>query len=218
MKIQQTADGSPTLYLPEIDEHYHSVHGAVQESQHVYLDAGFNQSAARPVRVLEMGFGTGLNVLLTALEAERRSVPVIYTALEKYPLPPETTNQLDYTVGDRSLFQAIHRAKWGEPTTLMPCFSLKKIETDFNAFDYSEPYDVVYYDAFAPDKQPEVWSQALFDALFAAMNAGGVLTTYCAKGVVRRMMLQSGFQVERIAGPAGKREMLRARKCPNEDR
>ncbi|GHT87828.1 hypothetical protein FACS189474_1670 [Bacteroidia bacterium] len=207
-----TADGSHTLFLPEMGEHYHSVNGAVQESKHVYIDAGLNQCTKNTIHVLEMGFGTGLNALLTALEAEKRKIQVVYTALEKYPLPAEITEALNYSEINTRLFRQIHTVEWEKLTPVTPFFSLQKINTDFKAYTYPGGQDVVYYDAFAPDKQADVWSQAIFDALYAAMNPDGILTTYCAKGIIRRMMQQSGFTVERIPGPPGKREMLRARK------
>ncbi|MDR2683241.1 MAG: tRNA (5-methylaminomethyl-2-thiouridine)(34)-methyltransferase MnmD [Dysgonamonadaceae bacterium] len=216
MEIQLvvTADGSHTLYVPEIGEHYHSVNGAVQESKHVYIEAGFNQCHKNRIHVLEMGFGAGLNAFLTALEAGKRGVEVFYTGLEKYPLPDETLGQLNYSGGNDGLFRNIHAAEWGKAIALTPFFTLEKVPVDFRDFPFPSPspYDVVYYDAFAPDKQAEVWSQELFDALFNALAPAGILTTYCAKGRIRRMMQQAGFTVERIPGPPGKREMLRARK------
>jgi tRNA U34 5-methylaminomethyl-2-thiouridine-forming methyltransferase MnmC len=207
-----TADGSHTLFLPELDEHYHSVTGAVQESKHVYMEAGLNQCIKNPVHLLEMGFGTGLNALLSALEAAERGIQVIYTALEKYPLPSGITGQLNYAGLDKDLFAQIHAIEWGIPVQLTPFFCLQKIHTGFDDYTYPGFYDVVYYDAFAPDKQPEVWSPDLFDRLYVSMHPGGILTTYCAKGTIRRMMLQAGFTVERLPGPPGKREMLRATK------
>jgi len=215
--FETTADGSLTLYVPNLDEHYHSMNGAVQESQHVYLDAGLlhyiqNNGNIPPtgIQMLEFGFGTGLNAFLTALEAEKQKVKIHYTALEKYPLSPEITTQLNYSTANQSLFQNIHQSGWGSPISITPYFTLQKLAIDFALFDYPSCYDVVYYDAFAPDKQPEAWSQELFDKLFSSMNPKGVLTTYCAKGSIRRMMQQAGFFVERIPGAAGKREMLRA--------
>ncbi|MDR0864206.1 MAG: tRNA (5-methylaminomethyl-2-thiouridine)(34)-methyltransferase MnmD [Candidatus Symbiothrix sp.] len=208
-QLQITADGSHTLFLPEMDEHYHSVNGAIQESQHVYIEAGFNQCQKEVIRMLEMGFGTGLNALLTALEAEKRKVKVVYTSLEKYPLPAEITEKLNYSNLNNNLFHQIHAAEWEKPVSITSSFALHKINTGFTDYDYSSGrYDVVYYDAFAPDKQPDVWSQELLDAIHASMNPGGILTTYCAKGNIRRMMQQAGFTVERIPGPPGKREML----------
>jgi tRNA U34 5-methylaminomethyl-2-thiouridine-forming methyltransferase MnmC len=210
LTIETTADGSPTLFVPELNEHYHSTNGAIQESRHVYIEAGFNHCPKQEVHVLEFGFGTGLNAFLTALEAEKRQINVHYTSLEKFPLSPEITAKLNYLESDKTLFRAIHQAEWEIPAQINPFFELRKIQTDFRDFTFPEVYDVVYYDAFAPDKQPEVWSQELFDKVFSSMKSGGILTTYCAKGSVRRMLQQAGFTVERIPGPPGKREMLRA--------
>lgn len=207
IEIQLTADGSPTLFLPGMDEHYHSVNGAVRESQHVYIEAGFKQCRKSEIHVLEMGFGTGLNVLLTALEAENQKIKVFYTGLEKFPLPAKITDRLNYS--ETALFRAIHLAEWEKSVQVNPYLYLKKIRTDFRDFNFPDKYDVVYYDAFAPDKQPGVWSSELFDRIFSSMNRGGIITTYCAKGSIRRMMQQAGFAVERIPGPPGKREMLR---------
>jgi tRNA U34 5-methylaminomethyl-2-thiouridine-forming methyltransferase MnmC len=165
-----------------------------------------------------MGFGTGLNALLTALESEHRKVKVFYTGLEKFPLSKEIIDRLNYsenpaiTGSTRNfLFQAIHQIEWGKSQSVSPYFYLEKIQVDFRNFNFPDKYDVVYYDAFAPDKQPEVWSQELFDKIFSAMNPDGILTTYCAKGNIRRMIRQAGFSVERIPGPPGKREILRGR-------
>ena len=219
--LETTADGSSTLYVPELDEHYHSMNGAVQESQHVYIAAGLNHYIHssnhynKEIQVLEFGFGTGLSAFLTTLEAEKQKMKIHYTALEKYPLSQEITNRLNYSTENQALFQYIHQIAWEKPVSITPYFILQKLEIDFVDFDFPNRYDVVYYDAFAPDKQPEVWSQELFDKLFFSMNQGGVLTTYCAKGNIRRMMQQAGFTVERISGAAGKREMLRANVLSN---
>lgn len=209
LEIQMTADGSPTLFLPETDEHYHSVNGAVRESKHVYIEAGFKQCRKAEIHVLEMGFGTGLNVLLTALEAENQKIKVLYTGLEKFPLPPEITDRLNYS--ETSLFRTIHQAEWEKFKPVNSYLYLKKIQTDFKDFNFPDKNDIVYYDAFAPDKQPDVWSSELFGKIFSSMNPGGIITTYCAKGSIRRMMQQAGFTVERIPGPPGKREMLRGK-------
>ena len=222
--LETTADGSFTLYVPDLDEHYHSMNGAVQESQHVYITAGLshyihttypvnkndNEEPRAEIQALEFGFGTGLNAYLTALEAEKQRIKIRYVALEKFPLSQEITNQLNYLPANQSLFQQIHQSGWGNPVSITPYFILQKLAIDFVEFDFPNRFDVVYYDAFAPDKQPEVWSLELFEKLFSAMNPGGVLTTYCAKGSIRRMMQQAGFTVERIPGASGKREMLRA--------
>jgi len=212
MQIHPTTDGSHTLFVPEINEHYHSTNGAIQEARHVYINAGLNQCNEPIIRVLEMGFGTGLNALLTALEAEKRRIQVIYTGLEKYPLLAEIINQLNYRDLSPEIFQKIHAVEWGKSLAITPFFSLQKIALDFADYDYPGPYDVVFYDAFAPDKQAEVWSQSFFSSIYNALNDNGILTTYCAKGEIRRRMQSIGFTVERIPGPLGKREMLRGRK------
>jgi len=225
--IERTNDGSVTLYVPYLDEHYHSTNGAVQESQHVYLEAGLkyyintfyknNTLYDNEIHVLEFGFGTGLNAFLTALEAEKQKIKIRYIALEKFPLSEEIIENLNYFADNEFLFKQIHLSEWGNSVQVSPYFTLHKVNIDFNLFNFPNCYDVVYFDAFAPDKQPEVWTQDLFDKIFSSMNYGGVLTTYCAKGIVRRMMQQAGFSVERIPGAAGKREMLRACMLRNSD-
>ncbi len=212
--IETTDDGSATLYVPELDEHYHSVKGARTESQHIFIDMGLKASAAHAPRVLEVGFGTGLNALLTLEEAGRSGRPVHYTGIELYPLAWEEVEALHYS--DHPLFRELHSAPWETDAHLAPCFTLRKTQLDMAHPHTSLPaagYDVVYFDAFAPEKQPEMWDESAFRRLFAAMSSGGVLTTYCAKGAVRRMLQSIGFRVERLPGPpGGKREILRARK------
>ena len=211
--IETTSDASHTLYLPELDEHYHSVNGAIQESKHVYIESAFNQCKKTEIHVLEMGFGTGLNALLTYSEAQKREVKVIYTTLEKYPLPKEIISQLNYSDDNNLIFEQIHSAKWEERIALTPFFSIQKINIDFNKYDFPGMYDVIYYDAFAPDKQSEVWNQDLFCRIYSATNDKGILSTYCAKGEIRRRMQNAGFIVNRLPGPPGKREILQAVKC-----
>ena len=223
--VERTNDGSATLYVPDLDEHYHSTNGAVQESQHVYLEAGLihyiniyykhNEICDKKINVLEFGFGTGLNTFLTALEAEKQKIKILYVALEKFPLSQEITEKLNYSADNEFLFQQIHQSEWENPVQLSPYFTLHKVNIDFKLFNFPNRYDVVYFDAFAPDKQPEVWTQELFGKIYSAMNQEGVMTTYCAKGSVRRMVQQAGFFVERIPGAAGKREMLRAKNNNN---
>lgn len=212
IRIEPTADGSATLYVPALDEHYHSVKGALSESRHVFVDMGLRASPAAAPRVLEVGFGTGLNALLTWLEADRSGRPVRYAALELYPLSPAQALALGYEPSDR--LRALHEAPWEEAVSLSPCFALQKLRADFTTFAFApSSFDVVYFDAFAPDKQPALWTAEGFAALYAALSPGGVLATYCAKGSVRRLLQQAGFLTERLPGPpGGKREILRARK------
>ena len=213
-ELQQTADGSHTLFIPEMDEHYHSVNGAVQESRHVFIEAGLHHQAKKDITVFEIGFGTGLIAFLTLLDAEENNRSVNYYSIELYPLGAELVRALNY--GDvicpekKEWFEALHVATWNEAVRITDRFTLHKIQGDINHCELPEGIDLVYFDAFAPDKQPEMWSQEIFDKLYAHMAEGGILTTYCAKGVVRRMMQKAGYSVERIPGPPGKREMLRA--------
>jgi len=221
MELQLTADGSHTLYISEMEEHYHSVNGAIQESLHVYIEAGLNQCKKETVNVLEFGFGTGLNAFLTIIEAEKRHLKINYTTIEKYPLPASITNQLNYTKGFPEKFQPyfdkIHACEWGSFIRISDNFQIKKVQAGFSDFQFEDNYDVIFYDAFAPDKQQEAWSQEIFNKIFQHTNPEGILTTYCAKGNIRRMMQTAGFLVERIPGPSGKREMLRATKQWNAD-
>lgn len=213
--FQLTEDGSHTLYLPDMDEHYHSVHGAVQESRHVYLSAGFEALDASRISVFEVGFGTGLNAFLTALEAEKNGCSVLYSTVELYPLSLGQAERLNYgkLLGNESLFSHIHSVDWNEFQIVSSHFQLRKIKADFSQLKMSaEEYDLIYFDAFAPNKQSDLWKQEIFDSLFRSLKKDGVLVTYCAKGVVRRMLQTAGFVVERLPGPPGKHEMLRARK------
>lgn len=236
--IEQTEDGSATLFVPELNEHYHSVKGAHTESQHIFIDMGLKASAAPHPRILEIGFGTGLNALLTLEAAEAAQRPVHYTGIEPYPLAWEEVEALGYS--DNPLFRKLHDAPWGVDAEISPCFTLRKIRGkaedellvigdellvisdrllvigDELALITTNSYlgfSNVYFDAFAPEKQPEMWSESMFRLLYAVMDAGGILTTYCAKGAVRRMLQDVGFRVERLPGPpGGKREILRATK------
>lgn len=214
-----TGDGSDTLYVPELDEHYHSVHGAIGESKHIFIRAGFHPfRESDTVILLEVGFGTGLNILLTALAAEECQCFTRYYALEKVPLPADTIRRINYPaiLGPRAayLFDSIHGSPWNLPVRISPMLELVKIREDFVTASLSGiPFcNLVYYDAFSPEKQPEMWDLALFRKLFDRMEEGGIFVTYCAKGSVRRSLQWAGFSVERLPGPPGKREILRGRK------
>lgn len=222
-ELQQTADGSSTLFLPEMNEHYHSVNGAIQESRHIFINAGLRQIEKRDLRIMEIGFGTGLNAFLTLLEAEAvEGRRVDYHSVELYPLDMELIRSLNYAemvAPEKSdLFMAMHKAAWNEPVELTPRFTLHKIEGDSNTCALPSAVDLIYFDAFAPDKQPEMWNPEIFSKLYAHTAQGGLIVTYCAKGEVRRRMQAAGFSMERLPGPPGKRHMLlgRARRLPIE--
>lgn len=216
--LTATQDGSTTAFSTIFEEHYHSIFGAIQESEHVFIEAGLLPllRVSSGLRVLEIGLGTGLNALLTSLEAEKMHVPVFYCGLEKYPFPVELVGELNYPeqVPEREIasavLKAIHESPWKEEHRLSPFFRFKKELLDFNDFSAQEVYDLVYYDAFAPNAQPELWTADLFLAMFNALKPGGVLVTYCAKGVVKRTLKAVGFLVESLPGPPRKREMTRA--------
>lgn len=218
--ISETADGSKTLYMPSIDEHYHSVKGALTESMHIFIDCGLRHSAAQSPHILEIGFGTGLNTYLTLLEAEKEKRNISYTAIERYPLEHTTADKLGYCLlpemDNKKLFDALHLSAWEEQVKMTEHFTLLKRQSDFTDTDSwkdIKKYDIVYFDAFSPEKQPEMWSAQIFSQLYQNMNHNGILTTYCAKGCIRRMMQDAGFAVERLPGPpGGKREILRATK------
>lgn len=217
IQIEQTADGSQTLFVPELNEHYHSVKGALTESEHIFIQMGLKHSSVEAPHVLEIGFGTGLNAFLTLLTADTDQRNIHYTTLERYPVTPALIEQLTYPElicpERKDDFQALHQAAWNTDVQLTPYFTLHKVETDFTSYTFPATYDVIYFDAFAPEKQPEMWTQSLFDTLYQQLNPQGILTTYCAKGAVRRMLQAAGFMVERLPGPpGGKREILRATK------
>ena len=215
--IEITEDGSHTLYLPELDEHYHSTHGAIRESLHVYLEAGLHHCHKEEINLLEIGFGTGLNAFLTLLDTEKSGKIVRYTSLEQYPVSIADAEQFNYSKlldpSKEEIFMQLHSSLWGEWVEMTPAFHLRKLQMDasnLDDFQPETPFDVIYYDAFAPEKQPTMWREEIFNRLYTLSNQGAVLTTYCAKGAVRRMLQSAGYQVTRLPGPPGKREILKA--------
>jgi Uncharacterized conserved protein len=215
--LKKTADGSDTLFSPEMEESYHSVNGAAQESRHVFIQAGLKEVSKQQIRIFEVGFGTGLNALLTWGEAHRNHLNIVYDSIEAFPVSDVLLRELNYGQFVPELptdaFLELHKTAWNHPAVLeKDCFLLNKWQRDFTSWRFTGKYDLIFFDAFAPDKQPEMWEEDLFQKLFETLNKDGILVTYCAKGEVRRRLQRSGFQVERIPGPPGKREMLRARK------
>jgi tRNA U34 5-methylaminomethyl-2-thiouridine-forming methyltransferase MnmC len=213
-QIVNTEDGSHTIFVPELNEHYHSVHGAVQESTHIFINSGFEFCKANPMFILEIGFGTGLNALLTAMRSESGTRKVHYTSIEKYPIGHKIVDSLNHYKyagdGGVEIFHMIHSAPWTHSVKISKNFYLKKIEDDFTKIHLEGKYDLIYFDAFGPDKQPEMWTKELFSGIASVTNKDGILVTYSAKGEVKRSLKACGFEVTLLAGPPGKRQMIRA--------
>lgn len=217
LEVVRTADGSSSVRHTALGESYHSGHGALSESLHVFIHAGLLHVARQgmKVRVYEAGLGTGLNAVLTARAALRLEVCVQYAASELYPLPSSLVSQLNFGFDSQESewLMSIHESPWEQWQHIAPHFELFKMHSDFSRVKLdTESFDVVYFDAFSPRVQPGLWTPQVFANLYKALKPGGVLVTYCAKGQVRRDMLGCGFGVERLPGPPGKREMLRMTK------
>lgn len=216
--IITTSDGSKTIQIEGWNEQYHSIHGALQEAKHVYINAGLKtflerQSKQNALTILEIGFGTGLNALLTALESLNISQEICYHGIEAYPVEAEELQALGYHTligSDPSIFQNIHNCSWHETHKILPHFSIVKRQAFFSDIAEVNAFDVIYFDAFGPRVQPNLWIESIFKKMYEALRPNGLLVTYCAKGSVRRCMQAVGFEVERLPGPPGKREMLRA--------
>jgi len=217
-KIIDTGDGSKTLFIPDMDEQYHSVNGALTESEYVFMDKGFNHHKSELPKIFEVGFGTGLNALLTAVWAEKLKRKTTFVSIEKYPLDTETIKALDYgrhiSKEAQLLYQKIHEATWEQESKISEYFQLTKIKADLITCDpnFNEYFDIIYFDAFGPDKQPTMWNAEIFKKIYDITAENGVFVTYSAKGSVRRQLQDCGFVMERLPGPPGKRQMLRGTK------
>jgi len=212
--LRLTDDGSHTLYVDKLDEAYHSTHGALQESMHVFIEQGLHTLSKPKLNILEIGFGTGLNALLTLHFAGKAKREVHYHAVEKYPLSRSEYSGLNFEqllegVPKGSL-NLMHDAEWGKSVQVSDGFSLFKEQADFRAMNLPGDFDLVYFDAFSPDKQPELWSTEVFATIGKSTRQGGVLVSYSSKGVVRRTLSSCGFKIEKVPGPPGKIEMIRA--------
>lgn len=236
-KIITTADGSKTIQIEEWNEQYHSLHGAIQEANHVYIKHGLlfcfdkkksskenidtaetSINSSSDFSILEIGFGTGLNAFLTLLQAEEHQRKIRYVGVEAFPISSYEMDALNYTeqlqVSEKNMiFKEMHQVDWENDTRLTPYFTLHKQQKLFKDISHKEQFDLIYFDAFGARVQPELWTESIFKIMFDALIEDGVLVTYAAKGSVRRAMLAVGFDVEKLPGPPGKREMLRARKC-----
>lgn len=228
-RIIESSDGSSTLKLEEFDESYHSINGAIEESTHIYINNGLDylsiNSNKKDISILEIGFGTGLNALLTLKYAITHDSPaIIYETTEKYPLTNEEYNQLNhiniaskstpdaYKAAFGELAREIYTVPWEQYINIGEKFKLIKRECDVTCFSPLGRYDIVFFDAFSPTTQPEMWSKEIFQKLYNSMNSSGILVTYCARGIVKEALRQCGFKVSRLKGAPGKRHMVRATK------
>ncbi len=230
-KIITTSDGSKTIQIEDWNEQYHSIHGAIQEANHVFLKHGLlflcaklvstsnalhSASKHEPLSILEIGFGTGLNAFLTLIEAEKQNQSINYLGIEGYPVPLEEIEQLNYveliSKNHEGIFEKMHSVSWGEQHYMTSNFQLEKQKIFFQDIKAEDAFNLIYFDAFGARVQPDLWTEAIFEIMFKALKTNGVLVTYSAKGSVRRAMQAVGFTVERLPGPPGKREMLRAQK------
>lgn len=216
--IISTEDGSATIYVESLNQSYHSTHGAISESQHIFIKDGLKYyEPQQQVNILEIGFGTGLNALLSLDYARRNSVNVNYFTVEKYPLEKEEYLALNYPDFlpkiNHQDFIDLHETSWDEEVQLDKNFTLYKSMVDIKMMQLqADYYEVVFFDAFSPDQQPELWSRDIFQLIYKSMKRGGVLTTYSVKGDVKRALKSAGFSIEKLAGPKGKREILRAKR------
>ncbi|GJM29961.1 MAG: hypothetical protein DHS20C17_25960 [Cyclobacteriaceae bacterium] len=218
-QIRQTKDGSHTLWLPELEESYHSIHGAVTESKWVFIENGLDYfcqiTGNKEVNILEVGFGTGLNALMTCNYSQVKKQRIKYSTLEPFPLATELTKQLNYTdcldhPQVEFWFQELHMINWGQIEWLNPYFSILKTHERIQEHTAPGQYDICYFDAFAPGKQPEIWDIGVLETVKRGLRRPGMLVTYCAQGQFKRNLMQLGFMVEALPGPPGKKEMTRA--------
>lgn len=217
--IQTTSDGSQTVAVPELQVTYHSIHGAIQESRHVFIEAGLKLllKQHKIIYIFEMGFGTGLNALLSLQQALQNNQKIFYYAVELFPLQSfeyQTLNYAEQLKNDslQSYFLQMHECEWEKDIIIHPPFTLHKTNQSLLNFSTTQLFTLIYFDAFAPQAQPELWTKQVFEQMFQLLQKKGVLVTYCSKGDVRRAMLAAGFAVEKLKGPPGKREMIRATK------
>lgn len=218
LQILTTKDGSQTLLNSDLNSTYHSRHGALTESEHIFIHKGLEkvlEKGVTKVTLLEMGFGTGLNALLTALQAERQHISIDYHTLELYPVPQSVWMQYQLPpklAQSRHLFEKLHQATWNTHAAISPQFTITKHHVSLLDFKPSTHFNLVYYDAFEPETQPQLWTQDVFERIFSWLQPAAVLATYCCKGYVRRNMLGAGFEVSKESGPPGKREIIVATK------
>jgi len=217
-EIIETKDGSHSLYVPELDETYHSRNGAITESLHVFIQNGLwylTDQGFTEISIFELGFGTGLNAFLTVIEAVQLNIRVQYTSIDPYPLPEKIVNALNYhqirnISKSKEIFDQIHRISWNKDFPINKNFNLLKIKSTIQDFSINKNFNLVYYDAFAPNKQPDVWAIENLEKVYGMLNQNGIFVTYSAQGKLKKDLIAVGFTVDAVPGPPGKREIVRA--------
>ena len=215
LQLKKTRDGSYTLYRPDLDEHYHSIYGAVQESQYIYINNGLQLISKPVIRIFDLGFGTGLNAILSLIDSDKSGKALIYDSIEKYPLNTGYIRKLNYTdflpENYHDIFYKIHDYQWNV-SEIAGSMKLTKISGDIRDYVFTGKYDLIYFDAFSPEKEPDLWSADIFRKIFHALDQGGLLVTYSVKGKIRRILADIGFTIQKIQGPPGKKQILKASK------
>jgi len=216
-EIVKTADGSSTISVPELNEHYHSVNGAIAEANHVYINTGYKVVEKNDISILEIGFGTGLNSLLTLMQSDSDKKIIFYQGVEAYPVSLEEVSALNYleelyATDFEAKYKLMHTSEWEKEIAVTDSFTLLKQKKSFTEIDDVDKFDLIYFDAFGPDVQPELWTEEIFGKMYKSLKDGGVLVTYSSKGIVKRALRNVGFTVKRLDGPKGKRHILRATK------
>jgi tRNA U34 5-methylaminomethyl-2-thiouridine-forming methyltransferase MnmC len=219
MSLFITEDGSHSIFSEQFGVAYHSTHGAIQETQHIFIESALHyfiqQKSVDEIKILDIGFGTGLNVFMTFLEGINKGLDINLTTIEAYPLSILIAEQLNYSEllnvpQFAPVFKQLHTLSWAEKHAISDAFFFQKLFLDFKKIDFQDMFDIIYYDAFSPESQPELWEPVMLQRMYDALKNGGLLTTYCAKGSFKRALKSVGFQIENIAGPRGKREITRA--------
>lgn len=216
-EIITTNDGSTTIHLPELNESYHSKHGAIQEAYHVFIKNGLSLFEGKSVSILEIGFGTALNSFITYLEAKKSNQTIDYVGVEAYPVAVEEALQMNYVKElnanqEAAIFKDMHEANWEEKVAISDDFSLTKRQQLFQEINDEDAYNLIYFDAFGFRVQPELWSLEVFQKMYNALKINGVIVTYACRSSIKNAMIECGFKVEKLPGAPGKREMLRAKK------
>lgn len=213
-----TEDGSHTLFIPELEETYHSTHGAIQESNYVFIERGLNffvkERGLSNLRIFEVGFGTGLNALVTALHAEKNRIFIKYSCIEPFPLKSKEVDKLNYSQCMKNetaaqIFTKIHETDWGKVAEISPYFQIEKTRKYLQDYNFTKQFDICFFDAFSPSKQPEMWERGMLEKIFDGLVSRGIFVTYCAKGQLKRDLKRIGFDVETLPGPPGKMQMVR---------